>query len=1327
MLERGIIGPDLQDFPNVLDDIWKYTADERELDDVQVYMRVMQEGVLGSFGLFEAARRRQPRTKYLDLDLYRRCVAYGLKPLARLFMCSAPELGEAMSEGGVVLPPTPKQMPNVLAAKYVKKDIPEINSIKRVMSAVRSMVAMELSCEPRIRKVIRDIYEGKKEFIDSGRGEFRYTGATLSTNVTDKGLKEIDFFHRYHGLQHIYRKPCLLLLEECAATCRREDEKEDAASRKFCDDSNGGAVRAEDGEGEEDPNDIRYHTGHAEARQTLYFRILEAKREGLLTYSIDPPLSRTKGDEYADFRFPFENAGALVATAKGTEVTEAWNGERLMLLEECIRKRLIPSFKAHMEKDIKKATKEAVIAGSVRKFRRKYLEVGPYQPPSASQINALKGSVSGGVKVVGVCISENPKHGHCFVALTEQGAVRDHLTLAAGKRREASKEDIENFLFTYQPHVIAVSTSAGKQAKTFAEFLAEINRSVTESHKKQRDLMKQSEDYDAEDFDEDEEPEAEVFLVPDELARIFASSPRSLDEFPDYQSSKNLLIAIALGRYIQEPLAEVSYLWSHGKSNKSGRRGEEALYLGLHPQADLIAKASLLRGLERELCISICESGVNLNAAVLNMHRQPMLSFVSGLGHIKAHDLINKIKKLRHSQVPKRSALKQLLGSKVFSNAAGFLRIRDYPNVHLNPIDDTRIHPETVNDHEWVRTMVRESCGDDDETRRARDNEEEGEWGELAKICMQRHRDAIVTAAESNAGEAGRVDWSEWLPRQISSCETAADFSVDDTLLDDPLGDLDLEAYAADVEASLLNDRAIEMKVHRKLQLIKNELRFPFLDRRQSFKGPNKLEEFEALTQETPSSFVIGSHHQVEVQRTDGRYGIFVRLSQYPSLGGKMHKSELNHYFHRDDDDEVVAQEMARLFPEGRALTASLVAIDIEKMRVMLSLNSKRLNFQDSHNYVQLMGSDDFGVMPSNVVYRPYLDVYANKTAIANDYEKKHRTVVQPEEAQKLIASRNAYSRVFHSKFVRLNESKAAIKLLHEEKTPGNFLVQPYKDKDGLELVWAFQPQILKAFTINEKDKKSPQELGETLMITYGANGSHGTETEEYESIDEIAGRFIERMNDLVREVTGHPITGEGAHSKFIKGQASEVIQILLNRVIPMGTLKTTYGVHIDAGHPGWFVLSMQEAHKPSPKQVFIRVTPEGFAYKEGGGRLFPTFDMFLHYFKKQQHQQQQQRQQQQQQRQQQQQQQQQHRQQQPDRNQRARSQPRNSHVPPPPPPQNAPPPPPPPTHSYPDPYSGHSYPPSQPPPSMPYGGRSTMPPSAMQQANEALAMVTQL
>lgn len=51
---------------------------------------------------------------------------------------------------------------------------------------------------------------------------------------------------------------------------------------------------------------------------------------------------------------------------------------------------------------------------------------------------------------------------------------------------------------------------------------------------------------------------------------------------------------------------------------------------------------------------------------------------------------------------------KDILGKQVFLNAAGFLRIYDPTRGGLNPVDDTRIHPEAY----ITTSRCRQMCGD---------------------------------------------------------------------------------------------------------------------------------------------------------------------------------------------------------------------------------------------------------------------------------------------------------------------------------------------------------------------------------------------------------------------------------------------------------------------------------------------------------------------------------------------------------------------------------------------------------------------------------------
>jgi hypothetical protein len=244
---------------------------------------------------------------------------------------------------------------------------------------------------------VRKIYEGRKELVNKNddfdddffgggsgglsRGRRQWRGATLSTKPTKKGAQELDLFHRFHGLQHVTKKPCLLMVEEAEAALWRPSEEEEAAlqfsSVGFA--VGGDGVEAsrkqrEEHSGEHNTNDVRCQGGHAEMRQCLYLRLLEAKKEGLITVKIDPPestLPGSKHDPLGHFRGPFETHGALVATTQGNQVAEAWNGQRLLVLEEAIKDRLLPSLRKGLEAKLLKSAKDAVVAGACRKFRQK--------------------------------------------------------------------------------------------------------------------------------------------------------------------------------------------------------------------------------------------------------------------------------------------------------------------------------------------------------------------------------------------------------------------------------------------------------------------------------------------------------------------------------------------------------------------------------------------------------------------------------------------------------------------------------------------------------------------------------------------------------------------------------------------------------------------------------------------------------------------------------------------------------------------------------------------------------------------------------------------
>jgi len=387
------------------------------------------------------------------------------------------------------------------ALSYVKPDVAEVATPARVLSLCRAMIAMELSCEPRIRARMRQIYEGSSSSSSSsslsGSSSSRDrrggsgSGATLSTAPTAQGTSELDLFHRFHGLQHLRQKPALLVVEEAEAAAWSSEaggEDTEAALEGAPRSAAAEAAASSDQSGEHNSNDVRCMAGHAQQRQTLWLRLQQAKRAGLVTYTLDPPKSALPGadlDPYGHFRAPFENAGALVASSSSSssrskkdsengdgdakdsddeleascraDVVDAWNGERLQVLDDAIAHRLIPALKSGLEKKLRDSSRQAVVYGASAKLRSQYLTLGPFVPMSVRQNNPAEALTSragaGGARVVGVCVSDDKRFGDALVALTEQGAVNIlfFLMLAGRIEREVflRRNSPCTFLFKY--------------------------------------------------------------------------------------------------------------------------------------------------------------------------------------------------------------------------------------------------------------------------------------------------------------------------------------------------------------------------------------------------------------------------------------------------------------------------------------------------------------------------------------------------------------------------------------------------------------------------------------------------------------------------------------------------------------------------------------------------------------------------------------------------------------------------------------------------------------------------------------------------------------
>jgi len=74
-------------------------------------------------------------------------------------------------------------------------------------------------------------------------------------------------------------------------------------------------------------------------------------------------------------------------------------------------------------------------------------------------------------------------------------------------------------------------------------------------------------------------------------------------------------------------------------------------------------------------------------------------------------------------------------------------------------------------------------------------------------------------------------------------------------------------------------------QVHRKLQLMKQELRFPYRDRRRPFAGHTLAELFTALSGESLAALQQGLLVRCRVVKADGRFGLQVHNNINASRG----------------------------------------------------------------------------------------------------------------------------------------------------------------------------------------------------------------------------------------------------------------------------------------------------------------------------------------------------------------------------------------------------------------------------------------------------------
>jgi len=228
-----------------------------------------------------------------------------------------------------------------------------------------------------------------------------------------------------------------------------------------------------------------------------------------------------------------------------------------------------------------------------------------------------------------------------LVCLSEHGQLLHYDTIfpLSGKT-EASKASstLLSLLTTYSIDAIAVGNGTGSRE--------------TEGFLKELDI------------------DVPVISVNESGASVYSASPVARSEFPDLDIT--LRSAVSIGRRLIDPLSELVKI--------------DPRSIGVGQYQHEVDQSALSKRLEEVVGSCVNKVGVDLNTASENL-----LSYVSGISVGLARDIVDHRDK--YGPFRSRNELKLVtgIGSKIFEQSAGFLRIKD----GIDPLDASAVHPES--------------------------------------------------------------------------------------------------------------------------------------------------------------------------------------------------------------------------------------------------------------------------------------------------------------------------------------------------------------------------------------------------------------------------------------------------------------------------------------------------------------------------------------------------------------------------------------------------------------------------------------------------------
>ncbi|KAF3790785.1 Transcription elongation factor [Nymphaea thermarum] len=699
-------------------DMLKNADSERVVDDIDLKFNLHfpPDEVDAEEGQFKRPKRK---------SLYSICRKAGLGDAAGMFGLSPEKFGkllglEEMGEQVVDARETPEEV----ALKFQCR---EFETPQDVLKGARHMAAVEISCEPSVRKHVRDLY---------------VEHAFISTKPTHEGNAVIDSFHPLAAVKWLRDKPV----------------------SEFCD--------------------------------AQWLLIQKAEEEKLLQVTIRAPdISKLEHQFYENY-----------LSDSVSRCAQLWNEQRKLVVKDALFGFLLPSMEKEARALLTARAKSWLLLEYGSQLWSK-VSVAPYkrkendaQAKDADDEVATEEEVA--PRVMACCWGPG-KPATTFVMLDSSGEVLDVLytgflsirsqSANHQQRKKMDQERLLKFMTEHHPHVVVLG-AVNLSCPRLKDDIFEVIFKIVEDHP-----------YDV----GHEVDELSVVYGDESLPRLYENSRVSLDQLPAQQGIVRR--AVALGRYLQNPLAMVATLCGPGREILSWKLNLLESYLTPDEKYEMI---------EQVLVDVTNQVGIDVNLAACHEWLFAPLQFVSGLGPRKASSLQRAV--VGAGRIYSRKEIPMNLGvlkRNVFMNAAGFLRVRGsgqaaLGNHVLDLLDDTRIHPES---YDLARKMAKDVYAED-----------------VGQDINDLDEDAQEMAIEQVRGSVN-------------------------------LKRLDIDAYSGSIELHLGTSK------RETLYDIKMELLHGFTDWRAPYSEPTQDEEFYMISGETPETLAEGRLVQATVRRVQGQ------------------------------------------------------------------------------------------------------------------------------------------------------------------------------------------------------------------------------------------------------------------------------------------------------------------------------------------------------------------------------------------------------------------------------------------------------------------------